>query len=162
MSEDYARLADHYELPLSDGTVLYLKNQLTPRIKANYQTWLMGNARREVFDMAPREPSGDIEIDKRRMQDFDLAYARFQSAVASGTFKWGGQCCLESLNQMPGLIKMVELLAAACGKTQLTSDRCGQLFKSMATVKLVTSAIKDIMESSPNFLVPPEMEPEKQ
>lgn len=156
--EDYTRLADHYELPMVDGATLYLKNQLTPRIKADYQSWIVGNARRDVFELALREPSGDVEADKRRMEDFDMAYERHQTFVASGSFNWGGKCCLSSLNQMPGLIKMVGLLAAACGKTPLTAERCGQLFKSLATVKLVTKAIQEIMESSPNFLVPPELE----
>ncbi len=153
--EDYDKLADHVEVPLSDGTTLYLKNQLTKRVKANYQAWISGNARRDLFEASP-EMTGDAELDKKQLTNWNELKETHVTMAGAGKFRWASKMCIESLNELPGLIKMTQLLAEAAGKSLLDEKRCTALVGDPKAIRMVASSIKDIMSSQPNFLVPPE------
>lgn len=148
-------------MPTTDGP-LYLASAVTNRVKGQYEDWLEGRARRRAFDMRTQMDDKEFKETMRAVQE----------ACAAGTFAWGGAAFESSLEQVPGIVKMVALLAndkevkRQHPEQAVDESRVLELIgdKSMRRADpndaekhkhLLVSALEEIIKSTPNFLTPP-------
>ena len=149
MSEDYGRMADFYEVPLPDGGKLYLSNRVTNKIKADFQSWLAGNGRRDAYQAISEGP----EALERSLDDLF-------AASGAGMFNWGGKASRRALRDIPGIAKMIALLAEAAGKTPISEAEVIELVtsKDSGMAILFGKAVREITDATPNFWSPPVIE----
>ncbi len=111
---DHNKLNGVYELHLPEGKTFHLSRRITNEIKARYEDWLEGAARRRVINAFK---SGELSA-----EEFKLSMEATSSASAAGKFSWNGEAWQESLQQLPGMVKLFSLLAQASGKEQKADD----------------------------------------
>lgn len=155
---DYNRLDGILEIPLTQGS-LFLSQQLTYRIKAKYESWLELTARKRLFKIKE-----DLDA-----MEFKASMQAVQEAVGAGTFCWGGDAWLASINQAPGMVKLVMLLAESADAKMkqsqgLTEAKIWEILQDKSnsvaspkggTESQLTLAIRELMNSQPNFMSPP-------
>lgn len=129
-----------YEVPTSSGPIK-LRSIVTNRVKALYESWLAAMPRRRVFDQHKEGFLNDREF-KEALQSVD-------ASDAAGTFSWGGDAWLASLQQLPGIVKMVTLLA------DVDEDRVLDVVTDDASFVALKQAVATVVKSTPNFLSPP-------
>ena len=127
-----------------------LRGRVRNIVKALFEDWLEGQARRRVFDM--RQTMNPQEF--RESMD---AVAR---GVGSYTFAWGGDAWAVSLGNIRGQAKYFYLLMQDADR--LTNERQTyeepdfiRWLKSRDMAVMFADANKQIMDATPNFLAPP-------
>lgn len=146
------------EIPISgppeEPICIYLSRQVTNNVKARYEDWLEGRARRRVFKFKE-------ECNAKEYQDSMDAVAR---QAAAGTFEWSGDAWEVSLRQWPGIVKMIQLLsedadqkleAANKPPQKLTEDTIYSWTSDEVTGGVLQMALKEVISASPNFRSPP-------
>lgn len=97
---DYNRIESNYEVPVPGGSI-FLRGRLTNRVKAQFEDWLEAQARKRVFAMREHlEP-----------EEFRESMQAVVESCASGALSWGGAACQSALKQVPGVAKLLALLA---------------------------------------------------
>jgi len=147
---DYSRIDGVYEVPIPGGS-LHLVNRIANSTKAAFEDWLEGQARKRVFQIR-----GQLEP-----QEFKESMRAVAEASGAGSFSWLGDAWLAAMNQVPGVVKMVCLLAnhpKAKERNGKAIDESYILALAQAdkkTLHVLSEAIKEIGESDPNFTHPP-------
>lgn len=100
---DFNRIEGNVEVPLPDGGVLYLRGRVRNTVKGKYESWLEGQARRRCFDA---HYSGELSP-----EEFKQSLAVASEVSGAQTFAWGGDAWKKSLTMLPGIVKMITLLA---------------------------------------------------
>lgn len=86
-----------------------------------------------------------------------------QEACAAGTFSWGGDAWLMSLQQMPGIIALASVLARdqesgareLNGATLMPASLMNKHMGDTMSTEAVSGAISLIASVTENFLAPP-------
>lgn len=138
------------EMPTPAGPV-YLSASITNGVKARYEDWLEGRARRRVFELK----------DQMGPEEFHESMRSVTESSGAGVFSWGGAAFITSLKQMPGIVKMVVLLAntkkvrQAHPEQTITEDHVLGMMSDPAMTVVFKEAIGGVIQGSPNFLTPP-------
>ena len=149
-------------VPTTDGDI-YLRSHIPPRIKAEFETWMEGYARRRVFDLRPGGPAPpDQQMDAEEHQ---ASLDNVTELVGAGKFRWGAKACREALGDIPGIVQMVVLLSQSADrrmnlKQGLTQEKVLNWLDMDSpnggpTWMQVGAVIKQIIKDTPNFMSPP-------
>lgn len=151
---DYNQIEGVYEVPVEGGTArsLFLRGRVTNRVKARYEDWLEAQARKRVFRL--RE-----ELDLKEYQESQKAVA---TASGAGAFSWGGDAWKASLQQQPGMVKLIYLLAEDARQShpeqKVTEADVLALLSDKKNSGDLGLAVQQILDTSPNFMSPPDRE----
>lgn len=88
------------EVPMPEGSALKLSGRITGNVKCAYEDWLENTARKRLFR----------QRDKLDPAEFNEHLASLQAEIGANTFSWGGKAWLSSINQLPGVTKLVAIL----------------------------------------------------
>ena len=142
---------------------VYLRAHIPPRVKAEFETWMESTARRAVFHL---RPGGTAHPDEQLQPDeYKESMRAVTEAIGAGTFRWGGDAFLQSINQIPAITRLVVLLSRSADRMmhsdqKLTEERVLGLIDSTQENggpcwMAVCDVIRSIFDSTPNFLAPP-------
>lgn len=121
---DYNKIDGVYEVPVKGGPI-YFKSRVTNRVKAAFEDWLEGQARRRVFDLR-KTMSPD---------EFDASMSAVTTESGAGTFRWGGTAYEKAIVQLPGLVKLAALLADGVPDQKVDESRLLDLMTEAEVVK---------------------------
>lgn len=126
-----------------------LRGRFRNIVKCEFEDWLEYRARRRLFDMR----------DQLSPSEFNESFTKLQEGIASYTFAWNGNAYAAAVGQVPGIVKLLSLLAKDAdrltGKPQdITESDILKAFKHEQGTMLVQS-LRQIMSASPNFHSPP-------
>lgn len=142
---DYNKIAEGVlEIPTKGGPVR-LSRQVNNRVKGLFEDWLESNARRRCFRL--RQQLGE-EVYAESMQ-------HITTSAAAGLFRWGAAAMQAALKDVPGLVKMIELLCKEAGQHDMTPDRIIVILKDDVDRQVLMDALKEVFSSDPNFQTPP-------
>lgn len=140
--------ADDPEDPNPKG-VVYLKNQVDGRVKAQFECWLSYNA----------------ELAKYRLRkllngnDYKEKCLNHEAAEAAGTYHWMGDAMLRAFTQIPGIVKMATLLAQAAEKENGRRIEERDIWDLVNSGADFAGAIRKVQENSKrNFHWPPTLQ----
>lgn len=154
---DFNALEGVIAIPISETETFDMWGQVPGRVKAKFEDWMELRARRRPF----RFRSEFTGPEYREMQD---AVAR---TVGSGQFRWCGDAFWAAIQSGPGVMALAWMLAEHAwhvrggmsveGKPlpQPTIDGVAALMKDEKTREDITSAVKSVLDATPNFLAPP-------
>lgn len=132
------------------GGVLKMRNRCRNKVKAQYEDWLENRARRRVFDLRT----------SMSQKEFAESLGAVTLCCAAGTLSWGGEAWESSLQQLPGIVKIVQLFANDLDATQVKQAEITEsdiLFLAHVDPPLqLNMVVRDILHSTPNFLSPPD------
>jgi hypothetical protein len=162
MSANFNKLDGIKELTTPSGDY-YLRGNVPPRVKAEFESWMEGYARKRVFHL---RPGGTAPEDEQLQPDeYKDSLRGVTEAVGAGTFRWGGDACLQAINQIPGITRLIVLLSRSADRVMKIDQKLTEEIvlgwidpqgeKGGATWMLVCDVVKEVLESSPNFLAPP-------
>lgn len=148
---DYNKIGEGVvEVPTPGGSIRFA-GQIKNRIKAKYENWLEAQARRRVFDLKS----------ELTPEEYHESMQAVQEAVGAGTFRWGGAAMVASLKQIPGLTRMIVLLAEevpqANGK-KVDESMVLDLMSNPEVAPVIASAFNAVIGATPNFLTTPKRE----
>jgi hypothetical protein len=78
-------------------------------------------------------------------------------ACAAGTFAWGGDAWIASVQQIPGVVKLTCLLAESAGHP-IEEKTVIEIMADPASKAGLVAGIKEVMASCPNFMEGPDRE----
>jgi hypothetical protein len=162
MSANYNKLDSCVELPLPEGNV-YLRGHIPPRVKAEFETWMESTARRKVFYLRPGGQA--LEEEQLQPDEYKESMRAVTEAVGAGTFRWGGDAFLQSINQVPALTKLTVLLSRSADRVMKIDQKLNEekvlswidssQEKGGPVWLMVCEVLKGVFDSTPNFLAPP-------
>lgn len=137
-------------IPTEDGKGLYLSRRFTGNMKAEFEDWMMETAWRRLFRI------------QSKLDPAQFKKAKETVATSVAAMSWGSDACLTAIESLPGIIKLTCILAEHAKKEQdCSTARIMSVVSSEASIDLLKSAIKEVLNSSPNFLGPPETDLEE-
>ena|SRR5271165_193325 len=164
MSANYNKLDGIKELPTPDGD-FYVRSHIPPRVKAEFETWMESYARKRVFHLRPGGPAPEDE--QLQVDEYKDSLRGVAEAVGAGTYRWGGDACMQAINQVPGVTRLIVLLSRSADRVmhldqKLTEEKVlgwidpsAEDKKGGPTWMAVCDVLKEVLDGSPNFLAPP-------
>lgn len=149
----YNKMADDvWEVPVPEGAVRF-SARVTYGMKAEYEDWLEGRARKRLFELRPTLSD----------QEFKESMRSVQETSASCGFGWGSDSWLASINTIPGSVKMMWIMARAVKQealngVPLTEEKLLDWMQDPTVRANLTGCVREILSSAqtvPNFLFPP-------
>lgn len=150
---DYNQIDGVLTIPTSVGE-FPLKRQINRWIKAQMEDWLELTARRRVSHL--RKALGESEyIDN--MNHVTLC-------SGAGKFRWGGEAFRLAMADLPGKAQFIVLLCWAVNPKSeippIPESQVWNAFMNEADAKILIAGLKQVTDTNPNFLHPPEVTPE--
>lgn len=145
-------LPDGSKVPVERN--LYLRSRVRNDVKAKYEDWLEGRARRRLF-----EKKGEMTVD-----EYKDSLRAVATGVAAGDYSWGGDAWRHSWTQLPGQVKMLHLLANDADDLLNSQGREPQRLTESAMLHhyidkgvgpILGQFLIDVRTADPNFLESP-------
>lgn len=159
MAGDYNKLEGVLTIPTSvvlgegDNQKLLeirLCRQVVRTVKAAFEDWLELSARRRIAHL--RKQLGE--------DGYSESMAEVTKLSASGGLRWGGPAWQKAIFDTHGVLEMIVLLAHEAGQKELTHSTVGKVLNNLTDFKVLLEALKEVYDSSPNFIEPPPMKGE--
>lgn len=127
-----------------------LRNRVRNWLKFQFEDWLEYQARSRLFRMK----------DKLEQGQYEEASDRLDKNIGAFTYAWQGDCYKEAVQQTPGRVKLFMLLIEDADrltkeKQTWTESDVVDWLRDEKVAPLLATALKSIMEASPNFYGPP-------
>ena len=133
-------------IPIGDEKSLTMRAMCPWQVKADFESWLEYSARKRVFALRK----------KLWAQEYKESLRAVTEACGAGTFSWGGDAMNACLQQLPGICKLIVLLANDADPNQgVNESKIQGLMKDEHVAPLLLGAYREVLQSDPNFLVPP-------
>lgn len=148
---DYNSIDSIMEVPLPDGSTLYVAGQITNWTKCRFEDWLEGQARKRPFDLR----------DQLTTQELKESLAAVVEASAARKLAWGGEAFRAALSDAAGVLKMLVLLTKDADRRMkkdqgMTMTKMLHLCADPAMKEVMTSVTQQVLKASQaNFFDPP-------
>ena len=133
-----------------------LRNRIRGKVKADYEDWLEYEARRRPFDFK----------DQFTAEELNKMHSTVAAEVGARTYRWGGRAWESSITQLPGIIKIIKLLADDADRyfrkddqryqgQHVTESQVMDMMRHPVSSHVLGEAYAGILRATPNFQEPP-------